>query len=103
MKDSSLTNILTSTNSRFGSYFDLTLFDLDDDSLLVVEKAGIGSVSTVYTYSELLEILNSDKSTNNYLFDTSGQYTVISINHWTAFAHISPNSFFSLSTDGSLI
>lgn len=93
MKDSSLTNILTSTNSRFGSYFDLTLFDLDDDSLLVVEKAGIGSVSTVYTYSELLEILNSDKSTYNYLFDTSGQYTVTSINHWTAFAHISPNSF----------
>lgn len=93
MKDSSLTNILTSTNSRFGSYFDLTLFDLDDDSLLVVEKAGIGSVATVYTYSELLDILNSDKSTYNYLFNTSGQYTVTSINHWTSFAHISPNSF----------
>lgn len=94
MKGSSLQRTLTAENTRFGTYFDLTLFDIDDDSLLIIEKSGIGSVAKVYTYSELLSILNKSKIVGNeYLFDLSGQYTVTSVNHWTAFAHIPVKSY----------
>ena len=93
MKGTSIQRTLSSENTRFGTYFDLILFDLDDDSLLVVEKAGIGSVANVYTYSELLALKNQNKLETNFLFDQSGQFTVTSINHWTAFAHIQVNTF----------
>lgn len=95
MKNSSLKNTLTSENSRFGTYFDLILADdLDDDSLLIIEKKGIGSVAKVYTYKELLEILNkTNKADADYLFNQSGQYTITAVNHWTAFAHVPVNSF----------
>lgn len=85
MKDSSLSNILTTTNTRFGDFFDLILYDLDDDSLLVISKKGIGQEAKVYTYKELLDILNSNKDTNNFLFNVSGEYTVTAVNHWSAF------------------
>lgn len=93
LKNSSLTQTLTKENTRFGSYLDLTLFDIDDDSLLVIEKEGIGSVATVYTYYELLDILNSDKSNNNYLFNVSGEYNITAINHWTAFHRVPTNTY----------
>lgn len=94
MKNTSLENTLTTENTRFGTYFDLILFDLDDDSLLIIEKKGIGSVAKVYTYKELLEILNkTNKADADYLFNQSGQYTITAVNHWTAFAHVPVNSF----------
>lgn len=100
MKDTSLKQTLTSDNTRFGDYFDLTLFDLDDDSLLLIEKSGIGSVPIVYTYTELLDIFTSDKTTLNYLFAKSGTFTVTAINHWTAYAKIPTIQYsFNVSVD----
>lgn len=101
MKNTSLQQTLTADNTRFGDYFDLTLFDLDDDSLLVISRpSAINSETFTYTYNELLDILNSDKSTLNYLFSKSGEYTVTAINHWTVYAKIPAIQFtFNVSVD----
>ncbi len=94
MKGSSLKNVLTDTNTRFGDYFDLTLFDLDDDALLIISTPfSLNQETWTYTYSELLDILNSDKSTNNFLFKNSGEFTITAINHWTRYAHIPVKEF----------
>ncbi len=90
MRNSSLHQILTSENTRFGSELDMILFDLDNDSLLVIEKSGIGSIPKIYTYSELLSL---DSKTDKFLFDTTGEFTITSINHWTAYHHITPNTY----------
>lgn len=101
MKNTSLQQTLTADNTRFGDYFDLTLFDLDDDSLLVISRpSAINSETFTYTYSELLEILNSDKSTYKYLFAKSGEFTVTAINHWTVYAKVPALQFtFNVSVD----
>ncbi|MBR1984666.1 MAG: hypothetical protein IKA31_02910 [Clostridia bacterium] len=94
MKGTSLKSVLSDTNTRFGDFFDLTLFDLDDDSLLVISSpSAINQDTFTYTYKELIEILNSDKTTNNFLFNKSGKYKVTAINHWTRFAHIPVREF----------
>lgn len=94
MKDTSNSQILTSTNTRFGDFFDLILSnDLDDDSLLIIEKSGIGSVPKVYTYAELLAIKNQPKLESNFLFNETGQYTITAINHWTSYYKVPTKSY----------
>lgn len=101
MKNTSLQKTLSADNTRFGDYFDLTLFDLDDDSLLVITTPfSLNQETYTYTYYELLNILNSDKLTNNYLFSKSGEFTVTAINHWTVYAKIPASQFtFDVSVD----